>query len=182
MTFPCHWEEGCGLTAFKGKNPFLQNPGDTIHIFSDADWAGDPTSRRSATGFVAMRAGGTLRSASTTQTIIGLSSCESEFYALCRAAASGIGIQSNLVDLGVVCDLLIWSDASAARAVAARRGLGKVRHLHTRFLWLQEAVAMKAVGLRCIHGKENPADALTKALPWTETAAHVERMGLYYPS
>ena len=121
-----------------------------------------------------------MRSASTTQTIVGLSSCESEFYALCRAAASGIGIQSNLVDLGILADLLIWSDASAARAVASRRGLGKVRHLHTRFLWLQEAVAMKAVALRCIPGKENPADALTKALPWGQTEAHMARMGLYY--
>ena len=168
------------LSAFKGRCPFTDCPGDSLHIFSDADWAGDPTSRKSATGFVAMRAGGCLRSASTTQSIIGLSSCESEFYALCRASATGLGVQSNLLDLGISVDVFVWSDASAARAVASRRGLGKVRHLHTRFLWLQDTVACKAIALRTISGKCNPADAFTKALTQSELQSHMGRLGLYY--
>ena len=179
LQFPCQWG-ATSCAKFRGQTPFNSEPGSCLHIFSDADWAGDPTSRKSATGFVAMRAGGCLRSSSTTQTIIGLSSCESEFYALCRASASGIGIQSNLVDLGIVSDVLIWSDASAARAVASRRGLGKVRHLHTRYLWLQDAVSSKAISLRTIPGKQNPADAFTKALSQAELDAHMARLGLYH--
>ena len=180
LKFPVLWDQGSEGKVFKGQNPFTESPGNSLHIFSDADWAGDPTTRRSATGFVAMRSGGCVRSSSTTQSVIGLSSCESEFYGLCRATASGLGIQSSLVDLGILADILVWSDASAARAVAARRGLGKLRHLHTRFLWLQESVAMKAVSMRKIPGTENPADVLTKALPWPQIAGHMERLGLYY--
>ena len=176
LNFPCLWEG----RLFKGQHPFNDCPGNSLHIFSDANWAGDPTTRRSATGFVAMRSGGCLRSSSTTQSIIGLSSCESEFYGLCRATASGLGIQSSLVDLGVLADILVWSDASAARAVAARRGLGKLRHLHTRFLWLQESVALKAVSMRKIPGTGNPADVLTKALAWPQIKGHMRRLGLYY--
>ena len=168
------------LAPFRGNNPFKECPGNSLHIFSDADWAGDPGTRKSATGFCALRSGACIRSASTTQSIIGLSSCESEFYALCRASASGIGIQSHLADLGIAVDVLVWSDASAARAVASRRGLGKVRHLHTRYLWLQDTVACRAIVLRTIHGTENPADAFTKALTCVALDGHTERLGLYY--
>ena len=173
-------DDTTSLAPCAGRDALCECPGRTLHIYSDADWAGDPSTRRSATGFVAMLAGACIRSASTTQTIIGLSSCESEFYALCRATASGIGIQSNLADLGISVNLLVWSDASAARAVASRRGLGKVRHLHTRFLWLQDIIAQKAAGLRTIPGKSNPADAFTKALTQQELDAHMGRLGLYY--
>ena len=167
------------LHPFRGRNPFEECPGNSLHIFSDADWAGDPNTRKSATGFCALRSGACIRSVSTTQSIIGLSSCESDFYALCRASASGIGIQCHLADLGIVVDIFVWSDASAARAVASRRGLGKVRHLHTRYLWLQDTVACRALALRTIHGTENPADAFTKALTCAALDGHMGRLGLY---
>ena len=124
--------------------------------------------------------GGTLRATATTQTAIGLSSCESEFYGLCRAAASGIGLQSNLSDLNISCNLVLWSDASAARSVASRRGLGKVRHLHTRYLWIQDAVASRALSRRCILGTSNPADAFTKALSKDALDGHCSRLGLIH--
>ena len=164
----------------KGATAFHSDHGNSLHVYSDADWAGDPTTRKSASGFVACLNGGLLRSASTTQTAIGFSSCESEFYGLCRAAASGIGLQSNLADLDIACDLIVWSDASAARSAASRRGPGKVFHLHTRFLGIQGAVASRALSLRCIWGTDNPADAFTKALIREAPDAHCSRVGLIH--
>ena len=32
-------------------------------------------------------------------------------------------------------------DATASKVMASRRGVGRVRHLHVRVLWVQEAVA-----------------------------------------
>ena len=43
-------------------------------------------------------------------------------------------------------------------------GLGKVRHLDTQSLWLQQAVRQKRVGMAKVAGTMNPADAMTKAL------------------
>ena len=136
-----------------------------LSVYTDSDWAGDPVGRKSTTGMVVCRGSHCLRHSSTTQTVIGLSSAESEFYALCRGASSALGVRSFFRDLGVDVEISVHSDASAARAAASRRGLGKVRHLQTRFLWLQGAVASKSVRLRAILGSENPADCLTKALP-----------------
>ena len=109
----------------------------------DSDWAGDVLRRRSTTGFVAMLGSHCIKHNSLMQTAIGLSSAEAEFYACCRGAATGLGILSYCGDLGCVPELVLHSDSSAARAVASRRELGKLRRVHTRYLWLQQQVATK---------------------------------------
>ena len=114
-----------------------------VDCYTDADWPGDPVHRKSVSGMAVLRANGLIKHSSLTQTAVGLSSMESEFYALCRGAATGLGILSFLRDLGVGGCLTVWSDSSAARSVASRRGIGKVRHLQVRYLWAQEAVSSK---------------------------------------
>ena len=105
---------------------------------------------------------------------------EAEFYALCRGAATGLGLISHLGDLRIQGELTCLSDSKAARAIAAREGLGKLRHVHTRFLWLQGQVAQKSLQLRCVHGPQNPADALTKPLAESELLRHCTKMGLSF--
>ena len=151
-----------------------------LNIFVDSDWAGDLTTRRSTTGLVAMLGSHCIKHASLLQTQVGLSSGEAEFYALCRGAATGLGLVSYFSDLGIRAVLRCYSDSSAARAVASRRGLGKLRHVHTRFLWLQSQVAQKSLQLRCVHGPQNPADALTKCLAEGELQRHCTVMGLSF--
>ena len=151
-----------------------------LDLFVDSDWAGDLTTRRSTTGLIAMLGGHCVKHASLLQSQVGLSSGEAEFYALCRGAATGLGLVSYLADLGVNAMLRCHNDSSAARAVASRRGLGKLRHVHTRFLWLQSQVASKAVQLRCVRGPQNPADALTKPLTESELLRHCTKMGLSF--
>ena len=99
-------------------------PSTTVEVYVDSDWAGDTLRRRSTTGMVAMIGGHCIRHASLVQTAVGLSSAEAEFYALCRGAASGLGLIQYLGDLGLDYSLRCWSDSSAARSVAARRGVG----------------------------------------------------------
>ena len=149
-------------------------------LFVDSDWAGCLTTRRSATGLVAMIGGHCVKHSSLLQSQVALSSGEAEFYALCRGAATGLGLVSYLADLGVNAMLRCHSDSSAARAVASRRGLGKLRHVHTSFLWLQGQVAQKSLQLRCVHGPQNPADALTKPLSEAEMYRHCTKMGLSF--
>ena len=151
-----------------------------LDVFVDSDWAGCLATRRSTTGLIAMLGGHCVKHASLLQTQIGLSSGEAEFYALCRGAATGLGLLSYLSDLGIEAVLRCHSDSSAARAVASRRELGKLRHVHTRFLWLQSQVAQKSLQLRCVHGPQNPADALTKPLVESELLRYCAKMGLSF--
>ena len=56
------------------------------------------------------------------------------------------------------------TDASAARGVILRQGVGKVRHLQVKQLWLQENVAAGELTIVKIPRANNCADALTH--PW----------------
>ena len=44
----------------------------------------------------------------------------------------------------------------------ARQGLGKLRHIDTQALWIQEKVRTRQIILKKVRGDVNPADLLTK--------------------
>ena len=99
---------------------------------------------------------------SRTQTLIALSSGESELAAVTKAATEGLGLQSVLRDFDHAVALEIHSDATAALGICKRQGLGRVRHLATADLWLQQRVRAKEVRLYKVPGRDNPADLMTK--------------------
>ena len=93
-----------------------------------------------------------------TQSLIALSSGESELYATLRAASEGLGIQSIAKDIGIDLRGEVWADASAALGIIKRRGLGKTRHIDTGYLWIQQTAAEKRLKFGKILGRDNPAD------------------------
>ncbi len=99
---------------------------------------------------------------SSTRTSVALSSGEAEFAGVIRGAGQGLGYQALLRDFGVEARLRVWTDSSAAIGICSRQGLGKLRHLDTHTLWIQQAVRTKRIDLRKVLGEENPADLLTK--------------------
>ena len=99
---------------------------------------------------------------SSTQASVALSSGEAEFAGIIRGAGQGLGYKALLQDLGVEARLRVWTDSSAAIGICTRQGLGKLRHLDTHTLWIQQAVRTGRVDLRKVLGEENPADLLTK--------------------
>ena len=109
-----------------------------------------------------------LRTWSSTQPSVTLSSGEAEYYGLVKAAGAGLGHQSLMSDLGVDLPVTAWTDSSAALGIASRSGLGKLRHLETHTLWLQEKVRTKAISVKKVWGEVNPADLFTKHLPSRE--------------
>ena len=63
-------------------------------------------------------------------------------------------------------------DATAGAAIGSRRGLGKVKHIHTVFLWVQQYVTQKLITISKVNTTENFADIMTKAV----TAVTLEKM------
>ena len=115
-----------------------QNEENELTVFSDSDWAGCTASRKSTSGGVLMVGKHLLKTYSRQQKTIALSSAEAELYALVAASAEALGLQAYAVDLGMSLTPRIMTDASAALGIAQRRGLGKVRHVQTQALWVQE--------------------------------------------
>ncbi len=134
----------------------------SVEVFTDTDWAGCPRTRKSTSGGCVLLGSHTIKSWSSTQTSVALSSGEAEFNGVVRGAGIGLGYQSLLRDLGQELPVRVWTDSSAALGICSRQGLGKLRHLDTHTLWVQHAVRSKKIDLRKIDGERNPADLFTK--------------------
>ena len=93
-----------------------------------------------------------------------LSPGEAELVSIGHGMAQALGLQSLARDMKWELKIRVHSDATAAISIAKRRGLGKVRHLYTTDLWIQERAKQKDVELVKVLGAENPADAFTKYL------------------
>jgi hypothetical protein len=135
---------------------------NVIDVYSDSDWAGCLKTRKSTSGGVMSISGGGVKSWSSTQATIATSSGEAEYYALVKSAAEALGLKSLAKDLGWEFRIRIWVDSTAAKSIASRTGIGRVRHMEVKYLWIQEALKGKKFELRKIDGKQNPADILTK--------------------
>ena len=113
------------------------------------------------------------------QSNIALSSCEAELNAALKGAVEGLNAQRLAATLGDDLPLELRTDASAARGVILRQGVGKVRHLQVKQLWLQENVAAGELTIVKIPRAENYADALTH--PWgTNDLPFWEAMGICF--
>jgi hypothetical protein len=147
-----------------------------LTVYSDTDFAGCRRTRKSTSGGVLMLGSHTIKTWSSTQSVIALSSGEAEYYGMVKAAAQGIGAKAMLLDFGVVIDepIEVKSDASAAIGIAQRRGMGKVRHIETNQLWLQEKVATGYIVITKIGTHDNLADQLTKPVTEEKMKNHLE--------
>ena len=52
----------------------------------------------------------------------------------------GKGSQSLMQDMGIDTGIVVETYSTAAKGIAFRKGLGKVRHIEVCQLWLQEKV------------------------------------------
>ena len=85
--------------------------------------------------------GGHLIQASTsTQQVASLSTADSEFHGIVRGAASGIQLRDAFMQFGFSVRLRVLSDSSAAQAMTAKAGSGRLTHVEARSLWVQDRV------------------------------------------
>eukprot|EP00971_Amphidinium_carterae_P353001 6492793-Amphidinium_carterae.1 len=169
--------KGCPQTAIRFTRQALSSK---ITVFVDTDFAGCLRTRKSTAGFTAMVNNHLVHHGSNLQSTIALSSGESETYGIVKGVSVGLGLQALLKDWNLVTEVEVLCDSSAARSITSRRGVGRVRHISTRYLWVQEKLADKSFSLRVVKGSDNPADMLTKPLAKPHAMRHMDRMGVAF--
>ena len=90
-----------------------------------------------------------------------------------------IGLISLAADLGYSVKASLGIDSSAAKGILQRRGISKLRHLHTKALWVQHAVASKVFDVFKAKGTENPADLGTKFLDGNRVLEICKELGFH---
>ena len=148
-----------------------------LDVWTDTDYAGCRETRKSTSGGTIHFGKHQLKFWSSTQKIIALSSGEAEYYGIVKGSAEAIGSRSILEDMGIRVAIRVKEDSTAAKGVASRSGLGKVRHIEVNQLWVQEKVRSKEIEICKVDGKDNLADALTKHLESEDIAKHIRGVG-----
>ena len=91
-----------------------------------------------------------------------LSSCEAEVMAASEGIKEALLLQEVLMFVGLGhYEIEIKVNSSAAHTFFHRRGVGRMKHVDSRILWLQDLIAVGGVRLKKIQRTQNLADMLT---------------------
>ena len=132
---------------------------DRIMAYTDSDWAANREDRRSVSGGMLVHNGGLLE--------ILVKKAEGGVAFVVGEPAIRLGLQSGLRYFGNNTRVTIACDNQGVVDHTARQGLGLAKHVHTRHLWLQAARDEGRLDVVKIPTERNPADLLTKPLPFS---------------
>ena len=93
------------------------------------------------------------------------------------AAQQDMGTENMARVLGVNLDAMeLQMGANAAIRIIGRQGLGKLKHLDMRYLWLESAVRGRQVILKKVQSESNMADHGTKVHEKDEIDRHMKNL------
>ena len=122
-----------------------------------------------------------LKTWSTMQSVIAKSAAASELCGIVRASTEALGVLTLIKDVGMaVVDSRVHVDASAAKSIVEREGLGKVRHIEVDFLLIQEQQLRRRLPVTKIDGTRNLADLMTKNLHVQLLEMYMDMLGLTF--
>jgi hypothetical protein len=149
-----------------------------ITVLTDSDWAGDVQTRRSTSGVLVLMGKHPLHFSSKMQKTIALSSGEAELNAQVSGLTEALGISSLCRDWQSASQVECFCDSSAARGIAHRTGVGRMKHLQVRQLWVQEQLRLGRASVAWIPRGDNSADALTHPCSEGQLLEHLRRVGV----
>ena len=88
-----------------------------------------------------------------------------------KTAAEGLSLQNLITEVGMQAGLHLLGDSSASHGTLNRLGSGRIKHLQTKQLWLQEKVYCGARSVEKIPRERNWADLLTHA--WSNASEYL---------
>ena len=96
------------------------------------------------------------------QALIAVSSSKAECYGFVSVTSKMLRLQIVLLDWRRKFKVDVWRDVTAGSAIGSQRGLGRVKHSDTVFLWVQAVVIEGKISLGKKPTKEMLVDFLTK--------------------
>ena len=121
-----------------------------VNVHTDSEWAGQHQTCKSTSGGVTQWGSATLSAWSGTQQSMSLSS------------SKGIVTKHLLKELGHEVTLVNHVDSQSAKAWASKRGLGRMKHVMLKYMYVQHVAEKKLTNLAYISTKQNKADLMTK--------------------
>ena len=154
-----------------------------LTVYTDADWAGCQVTRKSTSGFVIQFLGTTVHFGSRTQSVVALSSAESEFYAIGTGATEALHLKNFLGEiLHNKISLKIHTDSTSGKSMATRIGVSKrAKHIELKYMFIQHLIHDGILSIHKINTKHNPSDILTKYVQREVLQWHLHAAGIRPP-
>ena len=150
-------------------------------VYVDSDWAGCAETRKSTSGVIIQLLGSSVTAISRTQSTRALSSGEAEMYAVGTGMCEGLHLRNFLLEARLCnnINIIVFTDSTAGKAMSTRFGTSKkTRHVHLKFLFVQDLVQEGVTTLKKVLGTENPADVCTKPVDVTTLLKHLGNIGM----
>jgi len=137
-----------------------------LECYSDADYAGCISTRRSTSGVVVLHSGGIISWISQRQPIVATSTTESEIIAATEATKETVWLARLFSEIVGLKDIpIIHIDNNAAVKLALNPEFHRrTKHIDVRFFYIREKVADKSVSVQQISTEIQLADIMTKPL------------------
>lgn len=145
-------------------------------VFSDADWAGDPTDRKSTSGLVISLAKGPVIFSSRKQTTTAQSSTEAEFEAV--KELKWLTQLLNELDIEFEEPVLRVDNHSTIRQIKNNDIKRRSKHIDVKYHFIREQFQNKLFALETVPTEKNRADLLTKPLTARRTEHLAQRLGI----
>ncbi|PKU79316.1 Retrovirus-related Pol polyprotein from transposon TNT 1-94 [Dendrobium catenatum] len=139
-----------------------------LRTFSDADWAGDPITRKSTTGFCTFLGKNLVSWTVKKQTTVSRSSTELEYRALAAATADIIWLRRLIADFNISHDqpISIYCDNTSAIALANNPVFhARTKHIEIDQRFIRDHIQRNTIRVLPISTVDQIADIFTKSLP-----------------
>ena len=140
---------------------------NTVVGYCDADYAGDPDTRRSTTGFVFILHGGVFTWLSKRQPTVAASTTEAEYISAAQAVKEALWLRVLLADLGIVVNTfqIKGDNQSVLKLLKNPVSSMRLKHIDVVYHFARERVARREVESSYVNTNEMLADMLTKPVP-----------------
>ncbi|RVW52356.1 Retrovirus-related Pol polyprotein from transposon RE2 [Vitis vinifera] len=170
------------LKMTPGKGLFFQRTTKKeIEIFSDADWAGSVTDRRSTSGYCSFVWGNLVTWRSKKQSVVARSSAEAEFRAMAQGICEGIWLNRLLEELRIPLKhpMVLYCDNQAAISIAKNPvHHDRTKHVEIDRHFIKEKIEEGVFKVSYTPTNCQTADILTKALARVNFEDLTEKLGM----
>ena len=152
-----------------------------FHAFSDTDWAGDPTDRRSTTGYCFLLGSSLISWRSKKQTFVACFSTEAEYRALTDTTSELLWLRWLLKDFGVSTSTatpLYCNNQSAIHIAHNDVFNERTKHIKIDCHFIRYHLVHGALKLFSVSSKDLLTDIFTKSLPKGRTRDLVDNLKL----
>ena len=189
LNSPCegHWDAVIRILKYikgaPGNGLLYEDKGHARVVgYSDADWAGSPTDRRSTSGYCIFIGDNLISWKSKKQTVVARSSAEAEYRAMASATCELIWLKQLLKELrfGDATQMTLICDNQAALHIASNPVFHeRTKHIEIDCHFIREKIISGDITTSFVSSNDQLADVFTKSLRGPRISYICNKLGAY---